>query len=471
MRSKWHTAYELVRYTGYSFFNYDRGNGSIWLKNPKDRAIMCLNDFLLTEEEMNHTTDGLFERADMISRSAGFDVGTIYCIHMAEGGVRKKSRSDGLKVVHRGISDMGQVIRNPFFRLDMKYKKAKDDGYYQRRLMGQHPFEKYMIKFTPMTYLLISINLIIFLFNFAAVRFFDSYLLTNGLALSHFNVVSGEFHRLLTSSFLHVTIDHFLFNIFALYILGKFTESLYGKFHLLIAYCLSGILSSLFSLMFVIEGISLGASGAVYGLLGIIIVHLLSHGRINLKLIVQIALIFILISVLAQLFANINHFAHIGGLLSGALLGVIFNPKRFDPKWFFASFAMLIILAAVSYFVMTSRDSSQPFDDMAMEHIENGEYEEALNIANEALRSGNGTATTYHALGVLSEHAGDRERAEKYHDRSYELDPSNEYAAEYRLIQLRKQRNYEGMQDVFSHLDTGDIKDEGLKLLAEEYNE
>src|SRR5699024_11924577 len=69
---------------------------------------------------------------------------------------------------------------------------------------------------------------------------------------------------------------------------------IYGKFHLLIAYCLTGMLSSLFSLMFVIVGISLGASGAVYGLLGIIIVHLLVHGRINLKLIIQIALIFVL---------------------------------------------------------------------------------------------------------------------------------------------------------------------------------
>lgn len=470
MRSKWHTAYELVRYTGYSFLDYDGANGTIWLKNPKDRSVMFLND-LLTEEEMDHTTDSLFESADTISNQAGFDVGTIYCIHMAEGGTHRKRKSDGLKIIHRSVSDMGKLIRNPFFRLDMKYKKAKDDDYYQRRLMGQHPFEKYMIKFTPMTYLLISINLIIFLFNFAAVRFSDSYLLTNALALSHFNVVSGEFYRLLTSSFLHVTIDHFLFNIFALYILGKFTESLYGKFHLLIAYCLTGMLSSLFSLMFVIEGISLGASGAVYGLLGIIIVHLLVHGRINLKLIIQIALIFVLISVFAQLFANINHFAHIGGLVSGVLLGVVFNPKRFGSKWFFGSFAMLIILAVISYFVMTSKDSSQPFDDMAMEHIEKGEYEEALKIANEALRSGDGTATTYHALGVLSEHAGERERAESYHEKSYELDPSNEYAAEYRLIQLRKQRDYEGMEDVFSQLDTKNIKDEGLKLLAEEYNE
>ncbi|AKG74005.1 rhomboid family intramembrane serine protease [Salinicoccus halodurans] len=471
MRSKWHTAYELARYTGYSFFNYDRDNGTIWLKNPKENSIMCLNDFDLTEEEMDHTSDTLADRRRALSQHAGFNINTIHCIHMTEGTVRRKVKADGLKIVHRGIADMKQVIRNPFFRLDMEYKNAKDDGYYQRRLMGQHPFEKYMIKFTPMTYLLISINLIIFLFNFIAVRFFDSYLLTNGMALSHFNVVSGDFYRLLTSSFLHVTVDHFLFNIFALYILGKFTESLYGKFHLFIAYCLTGILSSLFSLMFVIEGISLGASGAVYGLLGIIIVHLLVHGRINAKLLIQIASIFIVISIFSQLFANINHYAHIGGLLFGVLLGIIYNPRSFSSKWFFGAFALTIILAVTSYFVMQSKDSSQPFDDMAIEHIEVGEYEDALKIVNEALRSGNGTATTYYALGLLAGHAGEREQAEKYHEKSYQLDPSNEYAAKYRLIQLRKQRDYEEMEVVFDHLNTKNIEDEGLKLLTEEYDE
>lgn len=469
MRSKWHTAYELVRYTGYSFFNYDGQNGTIWLKNPKENSILCINDFVLTEEEMDHTSDSLFERRDMLSKRAGFSVGTIHCIHMAESIVRRKRKEDGLKIVHRGIADMKQIIRNPFFRLDMEYKKPKDDGYYQRRLMGQHPLEKYMIKFTPMIYLLITINLIVFLFNFVAVRFFDSYTLTNGLALSHFNVVSGDYYRLLTSSFLHVTIDHFLFNIFALYILGKFIESLYGKLHLFIAYIFTGILSSLFSMMFIVEGISLGASGAVYGLLGIIVVHLLVHGRINAKLLIQIAVIFIVISLFSQLFTNINHYAHIGGLIFGVLLGIIYNPKKFNSKWFFGAIALMIILSTLSFFVMNSKDSSQPFDDMALEHIENGEYEEGLKIVNEALRSGNDTATTFHALGLLADQAGDSEQSQKYHDKSYQMDPNNEYAAKYKLIQLRKQREYEEMEEVFSHLDTNNIKDEGLQLLAEEY--
>src|SRR5699024_7330313 len=127
--------------------------------------------------------------------------------------------------------------------------------------------------------------LIVFLFNYIAINFYDSYTLTNGLALSHFEVMSGDAYRLLSSTFLHITIDHFIFNIFALYILGKFIETLYGKLLLLTAFLTTGILSSMFSLMFITEEVSLGASGAVYGLLAIIIVHLLANRRINLKLV------------------------------------------------------------------------------------------------------------------------------------------------------------------------------------------
>lgn len=469
MRSKWHASYEMVRYTPYSFFNFDRNSGTIWLKNQKDRSIMCINDFTLTENEMERMTGELFDNRYQINAQAGFEVASIQLIYMTGEKVEVQSKENGMKVLHRGIEDLKNVIRNPFFRLDMEYKNPKDDAYYQRRLMGPHPFEKYMIKFTPVTYLLICINLIVFLFNYIAINFYDSYILTNGLALSHFDVMAGDVYRLLTSSFLHMTIDHFIFNIFALYILGKFMESLYGKLLLLTAYLAAGILSSMFSMMFMTEGVSLGASGAVYGLLGIIIVHLLINRRINLKLVLQIAVIFIVISVLSGLFANINHYAHIGGLIFGALLGVLYNPRKFGTKWILGAGVTFVILTGISYFIMSSQESRQPFDEMALEHIDDGEYEEALSVLNEALRSENDTSMTYYGLGLLSEISGNQEQADKFHSRSYDMDPENELVAKQRLIELRKERNYEAMGGILDNFDTSNIEDEGLKLLAEEY--
>ena len=469
MRSKWHTSYEMVRYTPYSFFNYDRNSGTIWLKNPKNRSVICINDFTPAEDEMTRMTDELFDIRDQIANQAGFEIATIQLIYLSDEKINIKTKNNGLIVQHRGVHDLKNVIRNPFFRLDMEYKNPKDDAYYQRRLMGPHPFEKYMIKFTPVTYLLICINLIVFLFNYIAINFYDSYTLTNGLALSHFEVMSGDAYRLLSSTFLHITIDHFIFNIFALYILGKFIETLYGKLLLLTAFLTTGILSSMFSLMFITEEVSLGASGAVYGLLAIIIVHLLANRRINLKLVGQIAVIFIIISVLSGLFANINHYAHIGGLIFGVLLGLLFNPRTFGTKWLLGAGMMIVILTGVSYYLMSSQESRQPFDEMALEHIDDGEYEEALNVLNEALRSGNDTSMTYYGLGLLSEIAGNQEQSDEFHSKSYNMDPENELVAKHRLIELRKERNYEGMGRILDNFDTPDIEDDGLKLLAEEY--
>src|SRR5699024_4507897 len=86
------------------------------------------------------------------------------------------------------------------------------------------------------------------------------------------------------------------------------------------------------SLTFITDSLSLGASGAVYGLLGVLVIFMLINRKINTKLIVQIALIFIVISVISSLFSNVNHYAHVGGLIYGLMLGVLFQAKRIDWK-------------------------------------------------------------------------------------------------------------------------------------------
>src|SRR5699024_5285823 len=103
---------------------------------------------------------------------------------------------------------------------------------------------------------------------------------------------------------------------------------LYTPWHLLLTYLLSGAISSLFSLAFITEGISLGASGAIYGLLGLIIVYLLLNKQINVKLVIQIIVIFAIVSVLSMLTANIHHYAHIRGLTVGILIGLVVYFKK-----------------------------------------------------------------------------------------------------------------------------------------------
>ncbi|GAB3071651.1 rhomboid family intramembrane serine protease [Salinicoccus sesuvii] len=469
MFSLWHIAYEISRYTDYAFYQYDQGRDIIWMRHSKKHALMCLNGRNIEENSQEDEIQYLSEMHDRLSQN--MHVSLIESFHFTNSPYTIKQKVQGGKIVLRGIKSPETIVKNPFYRIDLSHKKSKSSSYYQKRLMSSHPFEKFMHQFSPMTYLLICINLIIFLVNLSAIQFADSYRFTQMLALNHANVVEGDLYRLLSSSFLHSTVDHFLFNIFALYILGKFTESIFGSWRLLIAYVTTGITSSLFSIMFITEGISLGASGAIYGLLAILILHLLVHGRISSKLLFQIVVVFVVVSVLTQFISNVNHYAHIGGLIFGALIGVVYHPRKFGWRWQATAIAAFILLIALSWFMAQRHASSQPQNIIAMEYIEAGEYEEALTMLNEIIRTNNDTAKTYHSLGLLAEYAGDMEQADEFHEQSYKMNPNDEWVMRHRLMQLRKERNYNEMEQILSGVDIEKIEDPQLRAIAESYNE
>ncbi|MHC0552410.1 rhomboid family intramembrane serine protease [Salinicoccus jeotgali] len=462
----WRTAYEVTRYTDYTFYDFDQSREVIWLKNDKKASMMCLhatNVDTSSEDAVDYILHRLFIRGQH-----GV-VRHVESYYPDADGASERFEADGVEITHEGIKDYGTLIDNPFYRLDLKYKQSKPAAHYQKRLLSRHPFERYMIRFTPMTYLLTAINLVVFLLNLILIHIVGSFQLTEQLAVSHSAVVSGDLYRLLSSSFLHVTVEHFLFNIFALFIAGKFIEVLYGKWRLAIAYVLTGILSSLFSLVFITEGASLGASGAVYGLIGILIVHLLIRGKIDLKLLLQVAILFVVLSFISQIMANINHYAHFGGLLLGGLLGILFNRQYFKRVWAIASISLLVLIAAVSYFMVMGSDAEPSHNQEAMSKLQAGDYGAALGIVTEAVNEGDDTAGTYHVLGLIAEYTGDYDLAEQYHEKSFEMNPKHEWAVKHKLLKLRKDKDYEAMGRILDDLNIKRIKDEELRLITKEY--
>lgn len=467
MKNKWQAAFEVAKYTNYDFLHYEKDTDIIWLKDRKKKTLMCLLDLDLSDNELESITDNIFNSQDNLSQIAGFPVKTINLYHLTEKKFTRKFKSKTLKVNHRTVNNLEKIISNPFYKIDMKYKKPKDDEFYQRRLMSRQPFEKYMIKFTPMTLLLVTLNTIVLLINLIFIHLFNTYELTNLLAVSHYEVSSGEYYRLVTSTFLHVGVSHFLFNIFALYILGKFVEGIYTPWHMLITYLAAGSIASLFSLVFITEGISLGASGGVYGLLGLIIIHLLITRKIKAKLIVQIIAVFVVVSVLSMFFANINHYAHIGGLIVGVLLGIIFNFKRINIKYSIIAAAVLILFTMFSHFGMNQQTSIHPMDDEALHYYEEGNYDAALEVVNSSINKNVATDMTYYILGKLYIESGDEEKGQQYVDKSYEMDPSNELAAKEKILEFRKAQDYENMNEAISKLETP-VEDKELKILIDE---
>lgn len=140
-------------------------------------------------------------------------------------------------------------------------------------------------------------------------------------------ISSGEYYRLITAMFLHGGVMHLLLNMYALNALGPFVEKVYGSAKYVIIYFVAGIVSSIFSYMFS-EGISIGASGAIFGLFGAVLIFSLKMkdrvGKGMLKNIVSVIGINIFIGISIP---NIDNLAHLGGLVGGILISLMFKNK------------------------------------------------------------------------------------------------------------------------------------------------
>lgn len=147
----------------------------------------------------------------------------------------------------------------------------------------------------------------------------------------------GEVWRMITSIFLHVDLIHLAVNMIALYQLGKVIHAYYGGRNLFVFYILSGLGGSLFSVLFLAPNVpTVGASGAVFGLLGVLLAGSAKRTPYGLELPFRTVDILPL-AIYAFLFGlvpgtGINNFAHLGGLLTGLALGWIFSHQLTTVK-------------------------------------------------------------------------------------------------------------------------------------------
>jgi membrane associated rhomboid family serine protease len=151
------------------------------------------------------------------------------------------------------------------------------------------------------------------------------------LALDKAAVADGEYWRLLTVVLVHGGPLHLAFNMYALYIIGPVVESLYGPVRYLFLYLVCGAAGSTASFVFTGAGQSVGASGAIFGLFGVLLmadrVHkpALTRGARSLQS--QIAMLIVINLVFGFVMRGIDNAAHIGGLLGGFWLGFVMVPR------------------------------------------------------------------------------------------------------------------------------------------------
>ena len=149
-------------------------------------------------------------------------------------------------------------------------------------------------------------------------------------------VVEGEWWRLLSGCFLHVNAIHLLGNLSALIFIGFVVEPLLGSFRFLTFYLMLCILASLASIYWRPTLVSAGASGAIFGLCGLLVVLLMTHiiGPKSRRPLLLVTLVFIAITLVSGLvISHIDNAAHVGGLLAGCTMGLFFLPHiKITPK-------------------------------------------------------------------------------------------------------------------------------------------
>ena len=192
-------------------------------------------------------------------------------------------------------------------------------------------FKKY--KFT---YTIMIINILIFLFEVLKSRSIidiDLYTLVEMGAKINIFINRGEVYRLITAAFLHGGLIHIFFNMSALNIIGKEVENIFGGKNYLIIYLLSAIGGNLLSYLFKPYNVSIGTSGAIFGLLGAMLVFGIKErhriGKGYVKNILQTIGLNIIIGITIS---NIDNFAHLGGLIIGAITTLFIYKNQFRIK-------------------------------------------------------------------------------------------------------------------------------------------
>jgi len=279
----------------------------------------------------------------------------------------------------------GEMIPPPDSSMPVE-ETAPAEAYTPEQARRRHMYSVWDPRSAPGTYLLVAINIAVYLWmvthGVSAKDPTESDLLRYGANVTWL-VLHGQWYRLLTATFVHVGIVHIACNMWCLWNLGILGEPLIGPYGIVAVYLITGIAGNLLSMGYNVYydllfrdpnslfQIGAGASGAVFGIAGILIL-LLSNRRLPFpweelrrlrSSVVKFALINLVIG-LSTIFVNvgirIDNSAHIGGFLSGLALGVPLLPRMTSGRERYLSrqkitFAAACLILALSGYAIASR--------------------------------------------------------------------------------------------------------------------
>lgn len=231
-------------------------------------------------------------------------------------------------------------------------------------------------------------------------------------------IANGEYWRLFTAIFLHAGFQHLLLNGLGLLIFGRLVERIYGHFRFAFIYLVAGLTGSVASLLVNAlmsrEAIGVGASGAIFGIVGALAAYFLARrdvlGDVAKQNLIGLAVIAGINIFYGLRVPNIDNAAHIGGLAGGFAFGLVLAPKfahqsahdtmglayrlvdvnTLVRKWwvFPVAFGVIVAGTLLATGVLENSDTVQAQTHAARAEslLQQRSYAEALAEANEAIR-------------------------------------------------------------------------------------
>lgn len=312
----------------------------IWLENLDSnyKIVRVVSNYIHNDEQLNFD---LFKTKRVVSKikkktfSLHMDVLSIYTdlgdnVHLDE--VKKM---DCMYLYDENDLSKYPFINNYFPDINKKlifseeglqlFIKITNDINQKNKQEAEKAEAVFKMKKPIITYILLGINIFMYVVPILLGNYNE---LLDRFCLYGPNIREyGEFYRLITCGFFHADIFHLLFNCYALYIIGSQLESFMGKVKYPIIYFFSMLMGSFMSITFS-DTPSIGASGAIFGLMGSIL-YFGYHYRIYLGNMLKSQIIPLIIFNLLYGFivSGIDNFAHIGGLIGGFLITMALGVK------------------------------------------------------------------------------------------------------------------------------------------------
>ena len=347
----------FITMQGYSPVVLHGAKDEIWLeKSDADyKIVRIVSNYIHNDEQLNFDifrTKQILKRIKRKMFSLKMDALSIF-VNLGDNVNLKDKEFENIKCADiKEIKDLSKYsfIINEFPNI-LEVEDVKEEGIelfikltddinkknYEESKKAEEVFSK---KPPIMTYIFMVISIILYLLT-ALISTNVMELNLNVLykfgALVNFEMMSKnpmELYRLVTSIFLHGGILHLLCNMYSLYVLGPQLESFFGKVKYTIIFIGSGIIGNLLSMAFLQDTyVSVGASGAIFGLLGALL-YFGYHYRVYLSGVIKSQIIpLIILNLSIGFFAtSINNLAHIGGLIGGFLISKAVGVKYKSSK-------------------------------------------------------------------------------------------------------------------------------------------